>query len=1189
MFDAVPNGGSVTIADAKECIVDMSAGQLVIDGFGFSSAWCGTLSSAKNNALYGTLGMSLLRVQIDPSGYWDAETANAAAAHAAGAKVLGSTWYGPSQWTAKRYDSSGNEQTYLLPEHYGDFATWLKSAVSAHNLDWISPSNEPDLGWMAWTSDDLKSWIGQYGGSLGKPLVAPESCWFADTYTNAILNDSAAGPNVSIAAGHGYGTNPSVHQTPLSQGKHVWMTEHYIDGQDDLSACMGIAQEISDYMNCQFSAYFWWWVHDSDTNVNLVESNGAIHKNGYVMGQFAKWIRPGSTRVGADYNPQPNLSVTAYKVNNATVIVAVNTGSNSITQQFCISNGNAATFEGYRTSVSENMADIGAFIVQNGEFAATLPAKSVTTFTQSSSVGVVFYQNYSYGGTASPVLASGSYTQTQLAALGVPDHWASSAKIPSGWSATLYGGASFSGTQWTLNSDTASFGSLSPSANDQMCSCIIRQPSPELTGTVIGSGTARSGYTFAKVFDNDLTTYFDGRSANGCWVGLDFGSGTSHPISEIKYCPRASYESRMLGGIFQGANQADFSDAVTLATVASQPTAGLYTSAFVTGTTSFRYVRYLSPNGSYGDVAELKFYAPQVAPPSAPSLTALPHNQQVELSWTAPDGALSYKVKRATTSGGPYSTIATPTATHYADSSVVNGTPCFYVVSAVNAGGETNSSEAAATPTPNDAVALTGTVIGTPGSFGGFGSTIPLVFDNDLSTFFDGPQADGCWAGLDFGAGNVLTQINYCPREAYPDRMVGGVFQGANQADFSDAVSLATVGSQPPTGSFTSVVVSNTTAFCYVHYLSPNGSFGNVAEVQFIGYQLSPATVALQGSIIGTPGSYGNLGNTVSKAFDNDTGTYFDGPTANGCWAGLDFGAGESSIITRVQYCPRSDAPQRMVGGLFQGANQADFSDAVTLFTIANQPQTGVYTRASVANKTAFRYVRYLSPNGGWGNVAELQFFGHSLPTIPNGLSATGGNTNVVVSWSVSGTGSATSCNVKRATSSGGPYTTIANVTSSTYTDTGLANGTTYYYVVSGVNSAGESANSSQASATTYTALEAWRFYYFGTPSNSGNAADSADPDGDGCTNAQEFASGTDPTNRASCLKINQMHASGNDMVLSFSTVTGKTYRVERSDTLQSNSWTTVQDNIAGTGGTVQVTDSNGVGKSKRFYRLLAF
>lgn len=54
---------------------------------------------------------------------------------------------------------------------------------------------------------------------------------------------------------------------------------------------------------------------------------------------------------------------------------------------------------------------------------------------------------------------------------------------------------------------------------------------------------------------------------------------------------------------------------------------------------------------------------------------------------------------------------------------------------------------------------------------------------------------------------------------------------------------------------------------------------------------------------------------------------------------------------------------------------------------------------------------------------------------------------------------------MKRATTSGGPYTIIANNTAALYMDCGLADGT-YYYVVSALNSTGESANSAEASAT---------------------------------------------------------------------------------------------------------------------------
>ena len=53
------------------------------------------------------------------------------------------------------------------------------------------------------------------------------------------------------------------------------------------------------------------------------------------------------------------------------------------------------------------------------------------------------------------------------------------------------------------------------------------------------------------------------------------------------------------------------------------------------------------------------------------------------------------------------------------------------------------------------------------------------------------------------------------------------------------------------------------------------------------------------------------------------------------------------------------------------------------------------------------------------------------------------------------------------------------------------------------------------------------------------------------------------------------------------STVDGKTYRLERSDTLLEGSWTAVQDNIPGTGAEIQVTDTNGATHSKRFYRLV--
>jgi chitin-binding protein len=86
------------------------------------------------------------------------------------------------------------------------------------------------------------------------------------------------------------------------------------------------------------------------------------------------------------------------------------------------------------------------------------------------------------------------------------------------------------------------------------------------------------------------------------------------------------------------------------------------------------------------------------------------------------------------------------------------------------------------------------------------------------------------------------------------------------------------------------------------------------------------------------------------------------------------------------------------------------------------------------------------------------------VPSAPTGVAASAGNAQATVTWSaVSG---ATGYNVKRSTTSGGPYSNVAtNVTATSYTNTGLTNGTTYYYVITAVNASGESAISSQASA----------------------------------------------------------------------------------------------------------------------------
>jgi hypothetical protein len=102
-----------------------------------------------------------------------------------------------------------------------------------------------------------------------------------------------------------------------------------------------------------------------------------------------------------------------------------------------------------------------------------------------------------------------------------------------------------------------------------------------------------------------------------------------------------------------------------------------------------------------------------------------------------------------------------------------------------------------------------------------------------------------------------------------------------------------------------------------------------------------------------------------------------------------------------------------------------------------------------------------VEPGGIGGEVPPPE----EAPPAPSGLTAVSGNGDVRLTWNPAA--GATGYSIKRATVDGGPYTIIAaNVTSTSFTDAGLSNGATYYYVVSAVNGMGASSNSAQVSAT---------------------------------------------------------------------------------------------------------------------------
>ena len=133
------------------------------------------------------------------------------------------------------------------------------------------------------------------------------------------------------------------------------------------------------------------------------------------------------------------------------------------------------------------------------------------------------------------------------------------------------------------------------------------------------------------------------------------------------------------------------------------PTGDSYVDASLTnGTKYFYVVSALNSAGESANSSEVNATptAPANAPPTPTNLQANAGDAQVSLTWSASTGATSYSVQRSTTSGGPYSQIATPSTNSYLDSGMANGTTYYYVVAAVNAAGQSaNSSQASATPT----------------------------------------------------------------------------------------------------------------------------------------------------------------------------------------------------------------------------------------------------------------------------------------------------------------------------------------------------------------------------------------------------------------------------------------------------------------------------------------------------------
>jgi fibronectin type 3 domain-containing protein len=394
------------------------------------------------------------------------------------------------------------------------------------------------------------------------------------------------------------------------------------------------------------------------------------------------------------------------------------------------------------------------------------------------------------------------------------------------------------------------------------------------------------------------------------------------------------------------------------------------------------------------------------APAVPTGLSATGGNGQVSLAWTASSGASSYNVYRGTTAGGELSTAIASgiTSTSYVDPGLTNGNTYYYKVTAVNSYGTSGySNEASATPT----------------SGGGSGTTTYYQDSFSRSGDMTGSTPDVTNTG---GA----TWGNTAGTGQYP--ISGGTASIAPSAYSWSAEYLPVNGSS-------GITLDGTKNFTRSAVVTPSA----VASAR-TGISLNTAVP-------------GNLFSNYFAAMSTCSG--FAGAYAfNGGSINYNYAAGISGATTiSISYSASAATVTYQVG-------------STTLYT-----QTGV-TAAQVA---AIRYIALGDDGYGGGDATPAPTFdnftftvgsgsGGSAPPAAANLAATAGNGQVSLSWSSSS--GATSYNVYRGTSSGGETGIATGVTSPSYVDTGLTNGTTYYYKVTAVNSYGASGYSNEASAT---------------------------------------------------------------------------------------------------------------------------
>jgi len=490
-------------------------------------------------------------------------------------------------------------------------------------------------------------------------------------------------------------------------------------------------------------------------------------------------------------------------------------------------------------------------------------------------------------------------------------------------------------------------------------------------------------------------------------------------------------------------------------------------SGLTNGTTYYYTVEAVNLGGMSGPSNEASATPLPPAPAAPTGLTGTAGNSQVSLSWTANSGATSYCVYRGTSAGGESGTAIAMgvVATAYVDSGLTNGTTYYYTVEAVNLGGMSGpSNEASATPLPP----VPGAPTGLTATAGNAQVSLSWTASPGAKSYcvYRGTSAGG-ESGTAVAMGVVATGYTdtgltngttyYYTVEAVN---LGGMSGPSNEAS---AMPLPPVPGAPTgltaTAGNAQVSLSWTaspgaTSYCVYRGTSADGESGTAIAMGVVGTGYTDG-----GLTNGTTYYYTveavNLGGMSGPS---NEASAMPLPPVPGAPTGLTATAGNAqvSLAWAASAGARSYCVYR---GTLAGGESGT---AVAMGVVA----TG-YTDTGLTNGTTYYYtVEAVNLGGMSGPSNEASAMPlPPVPGAPTGLTATAANAQVSLAWAASA--GATSYCVYRGTSAGGESGTAVamGVVATGYTDTGLTNGTTYYYTVEAVNLGGMSGPSNEASA----------------------------------------------------------------------------------------------------------------------------